>query len=100
MCCTFHGAPGWSPLAACTQRLACGVVCCFSATYLAYACSVQHYLFLTKDKPPGRRWLTKEQYIQYFLLCYDVLYEDVELTVKERRAALEVRQPWFPLPGF
>ena len=52
---------------------------------------VQHYVFLTQDKPPGRRWVSKEQFIRYFLLCYDILYEEVDLTLAQRRAALEVR---------
>ena len=58
--------------------------CCFMSL-------VQHYVFLTQDKPPGRRWVSKEQFIRYFLLCYDILYEEVDLTLAQRRAALEVR---------
>jgi hypothetical protein len=40
----------------------------------------------------GRRWVTKEQYVRYFMLCYDLLYEgdDEESSVEVRRASLEV----------
>ncbi len=54
---------------------------------------LQHFQLLTAKKPPGRRWVTKEQYIRYFMLCYDLLYEgdDDESSPEVRRASLEVR---------
>ena len=69
--------------------------CCDVSSETLCVCSdscQQHFVFLTHDKPAGRRWVSKEQYIRYFLLCYDILYEEVNLTLAERRAALEVRQ--------
>jgi hypothetical protein len=33
----------------------------------------QHFLVLTEHKPEGRRWVTKEQYLRYFLLCGELL---------------------------
>lgn len=37
------------------------------------------------------RWVTKEQYIRYFMACHSQLYPDSGMTDKEKRAALEVR---------
>ena len=52
---------------------------------------VQQFTALTKHKPEGRRWVTKEQYIRYFSLCYDVLYPGHGLSLDERRVSLTVR---------
>jgi hypothetical protein len=43
---------------------------------------------MTEHKPSGRRWVTREQYIRYFMLCYSVLYPDSGMTEAQQRCAL------------
>ena len=57
-----------------------------------FAFTVQHFDALTKHKAKGRRWVTKEQYIRFFMLSYSVLYPDSGMSEEEQRAALEVRE--------
>ena len=57
---------------------------------------LQQFTVLTASKPDGRRWVTKEQYIRYFCMCYDVLYPGHGLTMDQRRAAVGVRCVFFP----
>jgi hypothetical protein len=52
---------------------------------------LQCFDVLTKHKPKGRRWVTKEQYVRYFIMCYNLLYPDNGMSEKEQRKALEVR---------
>jgi hypothetical protein len=52
---------------------------------------LQQFNVITEHKPAGRKWVTKEQYIRFFLLCYSVLYPDNDMTEAEKREALGVR---------
>lgn len=51
---------------------------------------MQHFDLLTKHKSKGRRWVTKEQYIRYFMMSYSLLYPDSGMTEAEKREALDV----------
>ena len=53
----------------------------------------QHFQVLTGHKDAGRQWVTREQYIRFFIACYEVLYPDNEMTEAEKRASLEVSDP-------
>ena len=57
-------------------------------------CDVLQQVFdvLTKHKPKGRRWVTKEQYIRYFMMCYAVLYPDNGMSESEQRESLQVSE--------
>lgn len=59
-------------------------------------CHSQHFVVLTGHKPVGRQWVTKEQYTRYFMLCYEVLYPDSDMTQEEQREALQVFEPMLP----
>ena len=50
----------------------------------------QQYHAMTSHKPFGRRWLTREQYIRYFLLCASILDPDSDVPESERRQQLAV----------
>lgn len=52
---------------------------------------VQNFDFLTKHKKKGRRWVTKEQYIRYFMMCYNMLFPDNGMSEGEQRESLAVR---------
>jgi hypothetical protein len=45
---------------------------------------------LTKHKKKGRRWVTKEQYIRYFMMCYNMLFPENGMTEAEQRESLAV----------
>lgn len=54
----------------------------------------QHFKILTSYKPFGKRWVTKDQYIQFFTVCSQVLHTVADDTnhrnSRELRALLEV----------
>ena len=52
--------------------------------------SRQQFAVLTDHKPVGRRWVTKEQYIRFFMMCYKMLNPQSDMTLQEQREALEV----------
>ena len=52
--------------------------------------SRQQFAVLTDHKPVGRRWVTKEQYIRFFMMCYKMLNPRSDMTLQEQREALEV----------
>ena len=47
---------------------------------------------MTAHKPEGRRWVTKEQYIRYFILCYKMLNPDSGMSERAQRKCLQ--QEW------
>ena len=51
---------------------------------------MQMFHQLTGQKPLGKRWVTKEQYIRFFVMCTRVLQPDIDMTLEEQREALEV----------
>ncbi len=51
---------------------------------------MQHFDTLTAHKPVGKKNVTKEQYMRYFVLCYGILYPESGMSVDEQRAALAV----------
>jgi alpha-D-ribose 1-methylphosphonate 5-triphosphate diphosphatase PhnM len=58
--------------------------------HLCHLCTAQQFVILTGHKPVGRRWVTKEQYIRYFMIAYSVVCPDMDMSPSEQRAALEV----------
>lgn len=67
-----------------------GPVCATSRVQscVRVAVAPQHFDLLTGHKPPGRRWVTQDQYIRYFLMAYSVLNSDGEATEAELREQL------------
>jgi hypothetical protein len=57
----------------------------------------QMFVLLTAHKPAGRRWVTKEQYIRFFMMCTRVLAPDWDMTPEEQREALEASDRPHPL---
>lgn len=60
---------------------------------------VQHFTALTAHKAPGSKFVSKDQYLRYFLLAYRTLYPDSGMSVEEQCKALEVRQFFVLLRG-
>ncbi len=52
-------------------------------------CCPQQFAALTAHKPVGRRWVTREQYIRYFIMASELL-DPGGIPVAERREALRV----------
>jgi hypothetical protein len=59
---------------------------------------VQNFELLTSHKAAGRRWVTKEQYIRYFMMCYSILLPGNDMTELEQRDSLEVRKDCYLVP--
>ena len=51
----------------------------------------QVFSCLTGHKTHGRRWVTREQYLRFFCMCYRLLMPDSSLSEAAQRVALEVR---------
>jgi hypothetical protein len=51
---------------------------------------LQMFQCLTCHKQAGRRWVSKEQYIRFFMMCTRTLMPDSDLTLEEQREGLEV----------
>ncbi len=48
------------------------------------------FTILTDHKPAGRRWVTKEQYIRFFMMCYSLLNPRSDMSEADQREALQV----------
>ena len=56
------------------------------------ACARQQFNVMTSHKPFGRHWVTKEQYIRYFMMCARHLDPSSGASDRELRSQLSVRQ--------
>jgi hypothetical protein len=69
----------------------CVCVCVCVCVRVCVCTAAQHFVLLTDHKPPGRRWVSKEQYVRYFMMCLDMLYDGEDDSTPEiKRASIEV----------
>ena len=57
---------------------------------LSRCVALQLFVVLVAHKPEGRRWVSKEQYIGFFMLAHSVLCPDSGMSEHEQRCQLQV----------
>jgi hypothetical protein len=68
-----------------------GVVCwCPVGACVMLSPRLQHWELLTSMKPEEAKYVTKDEYIAYFLVAYGVLMPDEEVETSAKLVAIEV----------